>query len=358
MIISQLRKARELLQLETADVERSLKLGDGQVKGWESGKAKPTLSELEQLAKFYGRDITYFLKETPQYPTQIQFRSNKKNAFKDLHIEARQTIAKFDELCRFAIELEEVTGKKLQVNIHYSNETNPKLVAQKYRREFNLGEKPTKNLKGLLENLGIRIFELPDSSKSFSGFSLWHREYGPCILVNYKDTTAGRKNFTLAHELYHLTTYRASPLLCDIESERESGTDKIEIYANRFAIELLLPSDSVKRDFEQHNLSKEPSLRELGNMAGRWGVSVQAIGYRLEELFCIKQGRTNKLLASAELPHPRRGKRPPYERKLGEHFVSLAFEAYKGESISIGRLAQFLGLDVGKAIDDFHRRRA
>ena len=65
---AQLRKARELLQLAPEEVAPELNVTRQDILDWEGERAQPTLKQLEGLAKLYGREIDYFLKETPAPP--------------------------------------------------------------------------------------------------------------------------------------------------------------------------------------------------------------------------------------------------------------------------------------------------
>lgn len=346
----QLKKAREFFQLTAAEAAKKINVSPQEIMRWEKEDAIPGLSQLEALAKLYGREIDYFLKETPAPPSAVEFRGKPGQTFKNLSPESKIALARFDELCRSAIEFEKLLGKKREIKfpkIKFSETT--KNLAQHVRDEFNCYDKPVTNLKELLASFGTRIFELPVPGDEVSGFSYWHDKYGPCILLNAKDTKA-RRNFTLAHELSHLL-HKDGSSLCYVALEHPSTHGSKEYHADQFAAEFLLPASSVQEDYGKKNLSATPTENELLPLAYKWGVSVQALGYRLESLDLIKKGHTNKLLEPK--PHFRRSKTstPTWERQLGKQFVQTSLEAYHKQLISISKLAHTLGIPIRKAME-------
>jgi Zn-dependent peptidase ImmA (M78 family) len=266
-------------------------------------------------------------------------------------------LARFDELCRTALEFEGLLNKKREVKLsRFDESAQPKEVVQHLRRKFGVGDKPLPDLRERLEGEGIRIFELPVPEDAFSGFAFWHLEYGPCVLLNANEIK-GRKNFTLAHELAHLL-YGHGPTLCYIPVKLREVRGDIEFKADQFAVELLMPKPSVVEDFQRRNLSGTPSKNQLAYMAYRkWGVSVQALGYRLENLGLIKREYTDSLLEPKLYFRGKRGPRiPGWEKQLGREFVGTTLEAYDKGLISAGKVASGLGITLREAMKEIEQR--
>ncbi|GAH34817.1 unnamed protein product, partial [marine sediment metagenome] len=289
----QLEKARKLLQLTPEEVARAINVNAQDVIDWEREQSKPELKQLEDLAELYGREIDYFLRETPVLPGKIEFRGKHGQSLRNLSKEAKIVLARFDELCRTALEFEKLLNKRREIKLpHFKESDDPPMSAQSLRKKFDIGNKPLPDLRDRLENEGVYIFELPVSGDAFSGFSFLHSEYGPCVLLNAGEPK-GRKNFTLAHELAHLL-YNHGSSLCYIPSNLSEVHRGLEYKANRLAIELLLPKSGVIEDFAKKGLSRMPQEKELAQMAYyEWSVSIQALGYRLENLDLIKKGYTD-----------------------------------------------------------------
>jgi Zn-dependent peptidase ImmA (M78 family) len=152
----------------------------------------------------------------------------------------------------------------------------------------------------------------------------------------------------LAHELAHLV-YTHGSSLCFIPIKFGEVTG-LEFKANQVAIELLLPGSGVVKDFRKRNFSRTPLERELAQMASRWGVSLQALGYRLENLALIERGFTDRIV-EPKPKHFRRPKTPSWERQLGKTFVETSIEAYQKGLISSGKLAHALQIPIRKALE-------
>jgi Zn-dependent peptidase ImmA (M78 family)/transcriptional regulator with XRE-family HTH domain len=351
---AQLRKARELLQLAPEQVASKLNIARQDILDWEEERSHPGLKQLEQLGELYGRGIDYFLKETPSPPRKIEFRGRPGQSISDLHMQAKTVLARFDELCRTALEVECLLNRKRKVTLpRFDESVHPKVVAESLRKKFGADDKPLLNLRECLENEGVRIFELLVPEEAFSGFSYWHPEYGPCVLLNASDLK-GRRNFTLAHELGHLL-YGHESALCYIPLKLSEVRGDIEFKTNQFAIELLLPEKGVKEDFQRRGLSTTPSETELGQMAGKWGVSIQALGYRLENFDLVAKGHTDTLF-ELKPKFFRRSRTPKWKRQMGKQFVEETFEAYERGLISAGKVASGLGITVREAMEEIERR--
>jgi Zn-dependent peptidase ImmA (M78 family)/DNA-binding XRE family transcriptional regulator len=351
---AQLRKARELLQLAPEEVASELSVNRQDIIDWEENRSQPSLKQLEKLAELYGRGIDYFLKETPHLPRKIEFRGRPGQSLKDLPKQAKTVLARFDELCRTALEVEGLLNRKRKVTLsRFDESVHPKTVAENLRKKLGADDRPLPNLRERLESQGFRIFELVVPDDAFSGFSFWHSEYGPCILLNASELI-GRRNFTLAHELAHLL-YGHESALCYIPLKLSEVREDIEFKANQSAIELLLPETGVKEDFRRRELSTTPSETELGRMAGKWGVSIQALGYRLENLGLIASGHTDTLF-ELRPKFFRRPRTPKWKRQMGKEFVEETLEAYEKGLISAGKVASGLGITVREAMKEIEQR--
>jgi Zn-dependent peptidase ImmA (M78 family)/DNA-binding XRE family transcriptional regulator len=356
IIGAQLQRARELLQLTPEEVAQELAVNPEDIIDWEKGESKPNLKQLEYLAKLYGREIDYFLRDTPAPPEKIEFRGKPGQSLRNLSKEAKIVIARFDELCRTALEFESLLSKKQEVRLPRFNESDPPdVVARSMRRKFDVGEKPLPDLRNHLEEQGVRVFELPVPEDFFSGFSFWHSEYDPCILLDAKESK-GRRNFTLAHELAHLV-YTHGSSLCYIPIKFREITG-LEFKANQVAVELLLPELGVAEDFRKRNLSRTPSEKYLAPIAYyKWGVTIQALGYRLENLGLIEKGHIDTLFEPKPHYRGKKGPRTPgWEKQLGKRFVETSIEAYQKGIISIGKLAHTLQIPIEKAMDKVEQK--
>lgn len=105
-----------------------------------------------------------------------------------------------------------------------------------------------------------------------------------------------RRRFTLAHELGHIFLHKSDPLLYDVglmmlrDDHSSDGTDIKEIEANRFAAELLMPEDEVRKDMKNAQgidfLSEDKETKlYVSSLAKKYDVSPKAMSVRLATLY-------------------------------------------------------------------------
>ena len=145
------------------------------------------------------------------------------------------------------------------------------------------------SLDQIVKSLDLHIYDVdmhevsklnPDSTLtgSTAGFLQKNQEGKNAIYVNKNDTLQ-RKRFTIAHEIGHLMLnhYCDKPIHRDgISSE---GTNTLEIQANAFAAELLMPKELVVYAFDV--------LGTIAGIAEIFEVSFLAAGNRLKNLGLI-----------------------------------------------------------------------
>jgi len=164
-------------------------------------------------------------------------------------------------------------------------------------------DNPYSRAKELLARLGIQSNPTPvekiakalGAQVRFSPFDeelsgmVYIKEGVPIIGVNSLHHP-NRQRFTIAHELGHLELHREMitsnihvdknfpALMRDTNSA--TGTEQIEIQANQFAAELLMPRDLIDKAMEgkQFDIDDDGPIEEL---AKKFKVSKQALEYRI-----------------------------------------------------------------------------
>jgi Zn-dependent peptidase ImmA (M78 family) len=147
-------------------------------------------------------------------------------------------------------------------------------------------DSPPVNVKRIAIDEGLNVVEL-EAEDSLSGF-LDRRRGKPLIGVNSKHTST-RRRFTIAHELGHHFLHSESfyfdeSVLRFRDALSSEGTDLREMEANLFAAELLMPTGLLEAelaDFDGLDLNNDKGIEVL---AKRYGVSPQALIYRLNYL--------------------------------------------------------------------------
>ena len=127
-----------------------------------------------------------------------------------------------------------------------------------------------------------------------SGF-LFRDSHQKVIGVNTHHASV-RQNFTIAHELGHLLLHdqeqlhvdRAFPTVRLRDDTSSQGVDDAEKEANLFAAELLMPHAFLRRDVAAQNTLDLYDDSFVPELAARYGVSVQALMFRLQYLGYIE----------------------------------------------------------------------
>jgi Zn-dependent peptidase ImmA (M78 family) len=145
---------------------------------------------------------------------------------------------------------------------------------------------------GIAQSYGIvvRFGPLPDD---LSGF-LVHEEGKTILGVNSRQAKP-RQTFTLAHELGHFVLHPSvnfidRKFIYFRDQRSATATDIREMQANDFAACLLMP----ERFIQAHLKDKTVDLEDdefLAALAKRFGVSTQALTYRLINLNVANQAR-------------------------------------------------------------------
>lgn len=104
------------------------------------------------------------------------------------------------------------------------------------------------------------------------------------IVVNKKDPES-RQRFTIAHELGHFISYKLQEKEGTIYDERGAlasiGRDPEEVFANKFAAEVLMPKDEFKKQMESESAKKD----KIDYLTRHFKVSKQAIEIRAKSLY-------------------------------------------------------------------------
>jgi Zn-dependent peptidase ImmA (M78 family)/DNA-binding XRE family transcriptional regulator len=188
---------------------------------------------------------------------------------------------------------------------------DPEAAADIVRSEWMLGYRAVPNLIHLLELKGVRVYSLTQDTRNVDAFSFW-RNATPFVFLD-RSTTAERVRFDAAHELGHLVLHKhGGPVGQDAETQ-----------ANAFASAFLMPASSVFAAVRQ-----AVTLRRLIQLKKRWGVSIQALAYRLHKLHVLTDWQYRSMCI--EMAPFRRTEPEPMEHEasqvLGKMFAVLQDE--------------------------------
>jgi Zn-dependent peptidase ImmA (M78 family)/DNA-binding XRE family transcriptional regulator len=351
--LQEARKRRGLTQEEAAS---AVGLARTTMVAIEKGERRIRANELLQLAQVYGQSVNDLLRDRPQLaPFAPQFRSQR-SQWPEATTIFDASIADFETLCQNYLELEQLAGAPLvrhepaEVRLEGIDvDALAESVAQSERSRLGLGDAPIPLLRTLLENeVELRIFYMElKPSGALAGLYAYSPELGGCIAVNRLHPEE-RRRWTLAHEYGHFLADRQR---ADVLPEGGRRRADDERFADAFARAFLLPKSGVVRRFQQLRTAGKPfTFADLLVLAHDYGVSVEAMALRLEELRLLQTGTADKLKAGRNRirDHQRELGLPPIpgnDDLLPRRYQLLALQALEHELISEGQFAHFLRVD-------------
>jgi Zn-dependent peptidase ImmA (M78 family)/transcriptional regulator with XRE-family HTH domain len=242
---------------------------------YENGEVIPDSDMLNYLCEALSVRPDYFTRETLVELGEISFRKIENLPSKEQNIIIERT----REVLERYIELEEIMGfsKSFEQPEMISSITSIEdieQVAKKVREVWDLCDNPIPNVLELLENKNIKMIQI-EASVDFDGLQTWINGKIPVIVLNKaKLKSSDRIRFSAFHELGHL--------LLPLKEVTEKLAEK---YCHYFAGAMLFPKEAVIKEFGEKRTNI--SIQELGLVKKKYGISLQAIIYRLKELGII-----------------------------------------------------------------------
>ncbi len=349
LIGEKLKEARKYMGLTLGQVAQKMGFANYQTLGSiESGEREIKAWELAKLARIYYRDVNYFLSEKEEIkPVQVLWRKKSESLPKAKYYERR-----FVRFCENYACVEKLSGSKLpesldrlKCNKEDFSFSFVKKLSDRYSAIFKLGRRPACSLARVLgEIFAVKILCL-QMGKEGSAASTWGL-FGPAILLN-ADEVPWRRNFSLAHELFHLLTvdiFNAEEIYHFSTGEKS----KVEQFADVFASTLLLPREEVRQEFEAHIRNGKIRYLDCVEIAGKFEVSTEALLWSLVDLRLVKPEEARRVLDAPELKSV--DPRLPFSdlkqvSEFPDRYVKIAFRCIQLGQISRGKFAEFMEID-------------
>jgi Zn-dependent peptidase ImmA (M78 family)/DNA-binding XRE family transcriptional regulator len=386
-----IRAAREACRMTQDDAAKHLGVSRPTFVQIEAGNRSVSSLELDKLAYLFGRDIREFVADAFHEEDSLTalFRAQPTVVGEP---EVLDKLRACMALGRELTNLERLVGidRDLSAVAKYPFPT-PKTrweaiqqgqrLAEDERRRLGLGFAPLPKVSELLDSQGVRT-ALVDLPNDVSGLTLSDRKVGLFVVANSAHHYL-RRRFSFAHEYAHVVADRDRSGLISQISDRD---DLIEVRANAFAANFLMPEDGV-RQFVAGLGKGKPSrifaevFDEAGflNVEGRSEPGTQTIQlydivqlahhFNVSRLSALFRLRNLRLLTEAEFEHLKtlddQGKSKQLAKLLGitepdheemrsefnHRFLGLALEAYRRDEISRSKLRELVAM-VGLAADD------
>lgn len=268
--------ARQLAGLRKSDLAQMIGKSPTAVAGWESESKRPTAATVAELALALGLDPGFFavrqdsvatLTSAPHFRSlrsTTQLARDQARAYGQLAVDISASLEKYVEFPDldvpvFPVDPEEMGGD------------GPEQAARLVRQQWQINAGPVRHVLRLLENHGVLVVFSPLNTTSVDAYS-FESELRPVVVLNPAKRDYYRQRFDLAHELGHLVMH----------ADAEPGGRIVEEQANRFASELLMPTEQI---YELLPSSMNGAVwSQLAKLKEQWGVSMQALLFRARRL--------------------------------------------------------------------------
>ncbi len=344
-----LKAARERSGLTQQELADALGLRHRQtIASIEAGDRRLSAREMIGAMRILGVDLDYLTDPFRLVGEgQFAFRTNgavEQRVLDRFEEQAGRWIALYRELSREAGDPPRWLGYKLNLNPHSTFE-DAQAAGEAAADLWKLGSRPADHLRSVMEDRLHILVLYVDTPPGISGAA--SRVPGlNCALVN-RDESEGRRNFDLAHELFHLLTWDALPpeRTASVDASRRGKRWRVEKLADNFAGALLMPAEELRGTWENTSGVREVRAR-VTDVAGEMGVSSLACRWRLQNLGLLS--RTDVEAIDDGLWGEQR--RPACRTLEAPHF-SRQFVGQVGSALDAGRLsfqrgAKLLGVSM------------
>lgn len=344
-IPNRLKFARENCGLKLSDVQERTGIDDSCLSSYENGNSEPKFAQLSKLAEIYRLPLSFFFEETVPETQVVLWRNQPENN--------TEIQAEFLQLCRQYRQLEQwanATSCRTLPDLDDYGERfwYPQVaeLARRVRREMELGERPGESLHVTLEEVyGMKVFYLDLANFGIAACAS-SAVFGDAILLN-KNCSRWRRNHDLAHELFHLLTWKRfkhNTGICAPDEQEEK-------FATCFASNFLLPEEAVKQAIDK--ISSEDgkaSLSQLDCVARQFDVSLESLLWRMHFLYNWKEEQTKGYIGEAkEFVSQTKRKQTPPPQKYPERYKALAIRVFRSGDISLGRFAKLMEISRKEA---------
>jgi Zn-dependent peptidase ImmA (M78 family) len=327
-------------------VEERTGIGESSLSEYENGKREPRLSQLQALAEAYRRSIAFFLVEGDIPREIVLWRKQPDPAVAaDIETQFLKLCEQYHNLEVWCADRRPCVLPAAQGDASSFGYREAEELAYRVQGELRLGDRPGGSLFPVLEEVcGVKLFHLA-FEPSGTAASTVSETFGPAVLLN-TGNVPGRRNFDLAHELFHLLTWAIFRDGDDsvVASEHE------EKLATCFAAHLLMPTEPTRLAIERVRKDRSIPTSDLFSIARQFDVSVEALLWRIHLMYNRSEeetrrdiGRWTEVAPSVE---DRERDRPP---PRPARFVALAVKAFRRGEISQGKFAEYLGISRREA---------
>ncbi|MEO5368614.1 MAG: XRE family transcriptional regulator [Magnetococcus sp. DMHC-1] len=304
--------ARKTSRLSIEEAARKIGRTSEDILAWENGEKLPTLAQARKAAEVYKRPLAlfYFPKPPKDFSVLKDYRRVPEGESEEFTPELAYLIRQTQNRQEWMREF--LMAARVQP-LGFVGSTNTKeepiKLASKIRQAVGVTSEEISQTRTVdealllwitkTESLGIYVFQAgsmlgqiipPSVARGF----LLTDEYAPFIFLNYQDAKAARI-FTLAHELVHL--WIGEPGVSNLENSGppRNTKDRVEVYCNQVAAEILMPWDSFVIQWESMD-PDAPQMERIALAANKFKVSREVVARRLLNMKKMNQEDYDKTI--------------------------------------------------------------
>ena len=216
-------------------------------------------------------------------------------------------------------------------------------AGERFVVEFDLGPVPGLRLADVMEEgLGILVLWV-DAYEGISGAACRLPDLDTVLIA--RGEVRGRRNFDLAHELFHILTWDAMPPE-HVEDAVDFSGNRVEQLANNFAAAVLMPRDSLAPLGDWTSLDTEALCARLNATAEDLHVSSSALRWRLAALGALTRKRARAVPEGALRNNGQAGPSGTVPALYSRRFAEVLAAGIDGGHISVRRGAEIVGLPI------------
>ena len=366
--LRRIRSAKGLSQGEVADAAGLSRVGYRNV---ESGQSAPRVDSLMRVATALDVRLEELVAPVRTL-SKVRFRADKKMTTREeLLADVARWLDDYNELEGIVDDRSNFKLAPLRKEIReLPKSERAKVAAALARKKMGLEKNEvTRDICGLLEHNGIKVFTPKLASEGFFGLSIAESDGGPAVIVNtWERLSVERWIFTAAHELGHLLMH-----LDAYDVQRSDEEEVQEKEADTFASHFLMPEELFQKELnEARGL---PLVQLVFKLKRIFRASWQSVLYRIADKSADRKqvwarfhkehyARTGRALGKTEEPdalaadnflksaaRPRARAAEEPESLVRADFVEdrlfrLVRQAVEAEEISLGRGGEILRIDL------------
>ena len=223
-------------------------------------------------------------------------------------------------------------------------------AGERFVIEYGLGDVPAMRLAEVMErDLGILVL-MVDADPGISGAACRLPELDSVLIARHE--VVGRRNFDLAHELFHVLTWDAMPPKHQ-EEARETGGGRVEQLANNFAAAVLMPRTTVARFGDWSRLTLDALVGRLNAVANELHVTASALKWRLVVLGALTSASAKAVPFAALRNNGRTDTEDVPLALFSRTFLVVIGHALGNGLVSVRRAAALLDVTVDDLADVF-----